>query len=642
MTILSVSGLTLSFGDEPIFRDVSFSVNEGDRLGVIGTNGAGKTSLFRVLVGEVEPDAGSVHFGRDLRIGYLSQSTAIDSKGNGASPMSYLLGAFSEILSLEGRIREVEWELADGEGKPEEAIAALSAELNVLHRRYHEGGGATVRGRCRATLLQMGFNENELELPIAALSGGEATRLVLSRLVLEEPDLLLLDEPTNHLDATTLSWLEGFLASYRKTVLVISHDRYFLDRVTNKTLLLERGEGRLFPGNYSKCRLLIAEESASRDRRYKEQQKEIARIEANIEFQRRCGQAHNFVTIRAKEKQLSRIERVEKTKAPEQSIRLAFSGEASGEEVLGVKGLTFAYRGAAPLLSDLSFSVGRGERVLFLGDNGSGKSTLLRLLVGELAPSAGRIAFGYHVIIGYYDQENRGLSGASTVLDELAAAYPAMTNTELRSALARFLFRGDDVTKRISELSGGERARLTLCKLILKGANVLVLDEPTNHLDIGSREALEEALIEFDGTVLAVSHDRYFIDRVATRILELSSAGVRDYPLGESENPYATYLTLAALSRAEAPKAPPTAAEGKKDGRREEYEERKRAAARQRSEKRRMDEARARVPVIEARLDEIAAELFGDASSDYLRAAALDEERAALEEELLTLYELIL
>ena len=640
MTVLSASGLTLSFGDEVIFRDVSFSVNEGDRLGIIGSNGAGKTSLFRVLLGEYEPDAGSVFLAKDLTVGYLSQATALTARGDGTTLFSYLLEGFSDVLALEDTIRETEEALAATPPNEVGRIAALSAALEEAHRRYSELEGATVRGRCRAVLAKMGFGEEEIDRPISTLSGGQVTRLVLSRLVAEEPDILLLDEPTNHLDASALTWLEEFLASYKKTVLVISHDRYFLDRITNKTLLLSRGEGRLFPGNYSKYRLLVAEESAARTRQYKEQQKEIARIEANIEFQRRCGQAHNFVTIRAKQKQLDRIDRVEAVKGPERTIRLAFSGEASGEEVLTVRKLSFAYPGGAPLFSDLSFAVRRGEHILFLGDNGCGKSTLLRLLVGQLDRTEGRIDYGYHVEIGYYDQENRRLTEDATVLEELSMTYPAMTNTELRSALARFLFTGDDVMKRVGDLSGGERARLTLCKLILRSVNLLVLDEPTNHLDIASREALEEALDDFPGTILGVSHDRYFIDRVATRIIELSPSGAVDYPLSETENPYATYLALAARAREE--EVPAVAAAPDKEARREEYEARRREAAKQRSDERRRREAERRVPEIEARLDAIKAELFGEAASDYVRAAALDEEREALEEELLALYELIL
>ena len=638
MTVLSASGLTLSFGDEVIFSDVSFSVNEGDRLGIIGSNGAGKTSLFRVLLGEYEADSGSVFLAKEKSLGYLSQNTALASRASQMTPLSYLYEAFADVLALEDEIALLEEELAAG-GSPD-AVAKRSAALEEAHRRYREAEGGAVRGRCRSTLLRMGFAEDELSRPIATLSGGQATRLVLSRLVVTEPDILLLDEPTNHLDASALEWLEEFLAAYKKTVLVISHDRYFLDRVTNKTLLLSRGAARLFPGNYSKYRLLEAEEIASQTRRYKEQQKEIAKIEANIEFQRRCGQAHNFVTIRAKQKQLDRIDRVEAVKAPEKNIRLAFKGEASGEEVLTVRRLTFAYPGSAPLFSDLSFAVRRGERVLFLGDNGCGKSTLMKLLVGNLERTSGRIDFGYNVEIGYYDQENRRLSEDSTVLDELAAAYPAMTNTELRTSLASFLFTGDDVFKRVGDLSGGERARLTLCKLILRSVNLLVLDEPTNHLDIASREALEAALDDFPGTILAVSHDRYFIDRVATRILELAPDGARDYPLGESENPYATYLTLRAIRKGEgvAEKAPPE----EKEARREDYEQRKREAAKRRSDEKRLEAAKRRVPEIEARLEAIEAELFGEAASDYVRAAELDREKQALEEELLALYELTL
>ena len=640
MTVLSASGLTLSFGDEVIFRDLSFSVNEGDRLGVIGSNGAGKTSLFRVLTGELEADTGSVFLARDMTVGYLSQSTVLSARADRTTLFSYLLESFADILALEERIGELEAALATAN---EADAIPLSSSLEAAHRRYNEGGGATVRGRARSMLLKMGFSESEIERPISSLSGGQVTRLVLSRLMMEEPDVLFLDEPTNHLDATALSWLEDFLSSYKKTVLVVSHDRYFLDRVTNKTLLLSRGEGRLFPGNYSKHRLLLAEEEASRTHRYREQQKEIARIEENIAFQRRCGQAHNFVTIRSKQKQLDRIERIEKEKPPEKSIRLSFSGDASGEDVLSVRKLSFAYPGAVPLFSDLSFSVKRGERLLFLGDNGCGKSTLLRLLALEAPLTEGRIEYGYHVEVAYYDQENRRLSEESTVLDELASTHPTLTNTELRSALARFLFDADDVVKQVKDLSGGERARLTLCKLILKKVNLLILDEPTNHLDIASREALEGALEEFSGTILAVSHDRYFIDRVATRIIELSPAGVRDYPLAESENPYATYLALSARSREamnEAPKTAPEAAE--KAERREEYEARRREAARRRADEKRIREAERRVPVIEARLDEIKSELFGEAASDYLRASELECEREALEEELLGLYELIL
>ena len=643
MTVLSASGLTLSFGDEVIFRDVTFSVNEGDRLGVIGSNGAGKTSLFRVLLGEYEADAGSVFLAKEMTVGHLSQNTALSARGDDTTLYSYILEAFADTLALEERIAALEEELSTAPPADGERIATLSAALEEAHRRFREAEGATVRGRARAILLRMGFGESEIDRPISTLSGGQATRLVLSRLLAEEPDILLLDEPTNHLDATALAWLEEFLSSYKKTVIVISHDRYFLDRVTNKTLLLSRGEARLFPGNYSKYRLLLAEEIASQTRRYREQQKEIARIEANMEFQRRCGQAHNFVTIRAKQKQLDRIDRVEKVKAPEKSIRLAFSGEASGEEVLTVRKLSFAYPGGKPLFSDLSFAVRRGEHILFLGDNGCGKSTLLRLLVGQLDRTAGRIDFGYHVEIGYYDQENRRLSEDATVLDELAMTYPAMTNTELRSALARFLFDADDVMKRVGDLSGGERARLTLCKLILKNVNLLVLDEPTNHLDIASREALEEALEGFDGTILAVSHDRYFIDRVASRIIELSPSGAVDYPLSESENPYAAYLALRAASHeAEEPPAETVTVADEKAARREEYEARRREAAKRRNDEKRLAAARERVPVIEARLDAIKAELFGEAASDYLRAAELDREREALEEELLALYELIL
>ena len=641
MTVLSASGLALSFGDNVIFRNLSFSVNQGDRLGIIGSNGAGKTSLFRVLLGEYEKDAGSVFLAKEMTVGYLAQNTALSARSEDKTLYSYLLEAFCEVLSLEDRIALLEEELSATAAEDTAKIASLSASLEEAHLRYREGEGAAARSRCRSILLHMGFTEEEILRPISTLSGGQVTRLVLSRLMAEEPDLLLLDEPTNHLDADALFWLEEYLASYKGSVLLISHDRYFLDRITNKTLLLLRGEGRLFPGNYSKARLLMAEELASQTRQYREQQKEIARIEANIAFQRRCGQAHNFVTIRSKEKQLGRMERVEKVRPPERSIRLSFSGEMSGEEVLTVKRLSFAYPGSPPLLKNLSFAVHRGERILFVGDNGCGKSTLLKLIVGQLMPTEGRVELGYHVDIGYYDQENRRLSETATVLEELASSYPSMTQTELRASLARFLFSAEDVGKCVGDLSGGERARLTLCKLILRSVNLLVLDEPTNHLDIASREALEEALTAFEGTILAVSHDRYFIDRVASRIIELSPNGMTDYPLGKSENPYAAYLALREAHKSREP-VQDAAATSEKESRREEYEARKRDAAKQRADERRLEAARRRIPEIEARLDELSRELFGEAASDYLRAAALENEREALEAELLTLYELVM
>ncbi len=639
MVILSASNLSLAFGENTVLDGVSFSVNEGDKLGIIGSNGAGKTTLFRLLLSELAPDCGQVYLAKGKSVGYLSQSTALFAKSSDKTPLSLMYEAFSDILGLEDEIASLSEELQNTPAEKTGRIASLSASLEAAHRRYAEGGGAEARGRCRSMLLRMGFRENELSLPIASLSGGQATRLSLCRLLIGEPDILFLDEPTNHLDADALSWLEEFLIGYKKTVLLISHDRYFLDRVTNKTLKIERNHARLFPGNYSKARLLEAEELASQTKRYKEQQKEIEKIEKNIAFQRKCGMEHNFVTIRSKQKQLDRMEKVERVKGPERTIRLSFSGEESGNDVLTVKNLSFSY-GEKPLLHELSFFVRKGERILFVGDNGCGKSTLMKLLIGALPKRAGRIEFGYNVEIGYFDQENRLFSEEKTVFEEIADTYPAMKNEEIRASLARFLFFAENIDKRIASLSGGERARLTLCKLILKKTNLLILDEPTNHLDIGSREALEEALLDFPGTILAVSHDRYFIDTLSTRIIELSPSGAKDYPLFGSENPYAAYLSLREASRTEA--SVPKKEDEEKQKRRESYEEKRKKEAERRAAERRVEAAKKKAPLLEARLSEIDEELFGEAASDYIRAAALIEEKQKIEEELLSLYELIL
>lgn len=641
MVAISATGLSLSFKDRPILEDVTFSLNEGDKLGIIGVNGVGKTTLFRLLLSELTPDAGQIYLAKDKTVGYLAQNAALTSRTSEETPLDVMYGAFSELFALEDKIEKLEAELQTAAAVNDQpTIGRLSGELDAALRRYRDGGGETARARCRSMLLRMGFTEEESGRPLSTLSGGQSTRLVLCRLLISEPDILFLDEPTNHLDADALAWLEDFLRSYKKTVLLISHDRYFLDRVTNKTLKISRAHARLFNGNYSTARLREAEEEASQTRQYREQQKEIARIEANIAFQRKCGMAHNFVTIRSKQKQLERIRRVEQVAAPEKNIRLAFQSEDSANEVLTVKDLCFSYTDNAPLIDGLSFAVRRGERVLFLGDNGCGKSTLIRLLLGQLAKKSGRIEFGYHVSIGYFDQENRRFTEENTVLEELHSTYPAMKNEELRSALARFLFRAEDIEKRVSELSGGERARLALCKLILRKVNLLVLDEPTNHLDIGSREALEDALADYPGTILAVSHDRYFIDRLATRIIELTPAGAVDYPLSETENPYAAYLALRAARQPAAATDDPK--RDTRETRREDYEARRREQARKRSDEKKIEQAKKRAAHLEERLAEIEKELFGAAASDYVRAAALDEEKQKAEEELLGLYELLL
>ncbi|MBQ7315340.1 MAG: ATP-binding cassette domain-containing protein [Clostridia bacterium] len=643
MIALSCSSLTLSFGTDVILKDISFSVNDGDRVGVIGVNGAGKSSLFRMITGQYTPDSGAVYIQKGHTVGVLEQNADLSALPASETVLGYMYTAFPSLLAMEKDIEALELRLASTAHEDADTIARLSAQLNDANRRFADAGGLEFRGRCRSTLLRLGFTEALLSQTIATLSGGQYTRLSLARLLATEPDILMLDEPTNHLDIDALAWLEGFLSTYKKTVLVISHDRYFLDRVTNKTLMLRFGQGKLYNGNYSFSKREQEADAAATEKRYKEQQKEIARIRANIEFQRRCNREHNFVTIRSKEKQLARMEKVELVRPDPKSIRLRFSEEEqSAGEVLAVKDLSFSYPGGAPLLCHMSFLIKRGERVFFLGPNGCGKSTLMRLFNGRLTPSSGSITLGYNIKIGYYDQENRGLDESLTVFGEMRREYPQKTDLELRSTLALFLFGAEDMEKPIAALSGGERARLTLAKLILKKVNLLIMDEPTNHLDIGSAEALEEALAAFDGTVIAVSHDRYFIDRLATRIIEpdpVKESGVIDYALWDTDTPFDEYMRLREVRQQDllAVQASTTVTDSRAD-----YEQKKREQAARRSMEKKLARAKERITELEMRLTELEGELFGSAATDYVRAAEIDTEKCAIEEELLSLYELVM
>ena len=643
MIALSTQDVCLAYGTDVILKDISFAVNDGDRVGIIGVNGAGKTSLFRIIAGVNEPDSGAVYIQKGHTVGMLEQNPNLTALPGEVTCLEYMYTAFPELLELESAIVRTETLLAQAANKNDHDLAVeLTERLTEQNRVFAERGGLEFRSRCRGMLMRLGFEEALINQRIRTLSGGQYTRLALARLLATEPDILMLDEPTNHLDIDALEWLEGYLASYKKTVLIISHDRYFLDRTTNKTLHIQYSKAKLFHGSYTQCKEQQEAEAASLEKRYKEQQKEIARIKANIEFQRRCNREHNFVTIRSKEKQLARMDLVELAPKAPKDIRVRFTAEEeSAGDVMEVKDLAFDY-GAKPLIRNLSLLIRKDERVMFLGPNGSGKSTLMRLMNSMLVPKAGRITLGYNIKIGYYDQENRGLDDSKTVFEEMHDEYPEKKDLELRSTLALFLFGADDIDKRISTLSGGERARLTLAKLILKKVNLLIMDEPTNHLDIGSCEALESALIAFPGTIIAVSHDRYFINQVATRIIELdpsSDKGMRDYDLEDYDDAFNEYMRMRQIIKE---RNSQVAVSVKSQDSKADYEERKRENAKKRSEERRIQKAKERIPELEQRLEELDEELFGEAASDYVRAAEIDAEKTKIEEELLELYELVI
>ena len=622
MIAISCDNISLSFGAETILEDVSFSLNEGDKMGIVGVNGAGKSTLFHIIGGEYTPDSGSVYISRGKEVGFLAQQP-IFSHNN--TLLEEMLAAFAPLIEEERALSELQRQLEAGDH-------TLADRYAAAHDRFTKNGGYEFRGRCKGMLKSMGFDESLWNTNVSALSGGQKTRVALSRLLLREPDILLLDEPTNHLDMDTLYYLEDYLRNYRKTVLVISHDRYFLDRVTNKTLEIENGRSKLYNGNYSAYVEQKRNDREIQERHYKNQQKEIARIEAYIEQQRRWNRERNIIAAESREKQLAKMERVEKPSALPESIRLRFekSGE-SGNDVLMLRGLSKSYPGKA-LFHDVNLLIKKNEHAFLLGSNGCGKSTLLKVIMGRVPPDSGEVEYGYNVQVGYYDQEIQQLTDSNTVLDELWNAYPNLTQTQIRNALALFLFKGDDIGKEVGVLSGGERARLTLVKLILSSMNFLILDEPTNHLDISSREALENALLRFDGTILAVSHDRYFINKLANRILSFEGGeGLADFRGNLDE--YLAYKS----SRASAETV--SAVTEEPSDSKKSYMEAKKNQSEQRKFERKVRMTEEAIEKLEAELEEISAAMEGEAAADYKKITELAARQSEAEQKLSALYE---
>ncbi len=639
MISISTKSLAYRIGTRDILTDVTFSLEEGDRLAVVGVNGSGKSTLLRMLCGEYTPDEGEVYIAKEKVIGMLHQDDAFNVLSLDAANtivdetvLGQIYAIFPELCRAEIRLAEIQKQLDETPDDDTVMLNRLSSEYESLNTRYIDGGGLHYKSRCRSILKELGFGEETFDMPVAKCSGGQRTRLALARLLSREPDILILDEPTNHLDTETMVWLENHLAAYnqKKTIILVSHDRLFLDRVTNKTLDIEHKVGKLYKCGYSQY--VIEKEAYRREweKKYEIQQKEIARLEAYIEQQRRWNRERNIIAAESREKAIARMEKIEKPKELPKSIRfsLSSSGE-SGNDVAYAKNLTMGF-GNNILFRDLNFLVKKRDRLFISGPNGCGKSTLIKLLLGQLEPISGEIEFGYNVTVGYYDQENQNLDENNTVLDELWNAYPNLTQTEIRNTLALFLFRGDDIEKEVSVLSGGERARLTLAKLILSKMNLLILDEPTDHLDIESREALENALLSFDGTIIAVSHDRYFTKRLATRFVDLGENG-RDFRGTYDE--YLLYQQNRASEVETFAKYEPAESTQK-----EEYIERKKKGAEiRRIEKRKAEVAR-EIKKLEQQLIDIDDELFGDAAADYIRAAELTDLKTTTEDRLMQLY----
>lgn len=523
MPALSVRNLTMTFIERNLFTDVSFDVEERDKVGFIGANGVGKTTLFKILNGEISPVSGTVTFSKNVRPGYMEQHACNNPR---ADVYHELLSVFDYLSDMETEISALAHQIDNKSGNLDELVERQT----MLIEQFERAGGLTYKSRTRSALLGLGFSENDFTMPVGNLSGGQRSKLCLAKLLLSQSNMLLLDEPTNHLDIDAIAWLEGFLRDFKGAMIIISHDRYFLDNVTNKTIELEHNRAMVYTGSYSEFVKKKESVNESLKNKYEHDLKEIKRIEGIVEQQKRWGQAHNFITAASKQKEADRIK--DGLVAPEselETMRMHFEPRCeSGNDVLICKNLAKSFDDKQ-LFKNVDIHIRKGERVFIIGGNGCGKTTLFRILTGKTPMNSGEYDYGANVEIGYFDQMQQNLDLSKTALDEVWDTFPNMTQTEVRSALASFLFKGDEVFKPLSKMSGGERARVSLLKLMLKGSNFLLLDEPTNHLDASSREELEKTLLDYSGTMLIVSHDRYFINKIADRILLLTNNGVKEY-----------------------------------------------------------------------------------------------------------------
>lgn len=521
--ILSCDNISKSFGAEDILKEISFHIEDHEKAAITGINGAGKSTLLKIIVGEITPDGGAVHFPKDKQLGYLAQRQ--DFEGS--------RGIFDELASVKEDLHDIERQIRDLElamkSASETELPGMLDKYTRLTKEFEDGNGYAIRSEVTGILKGLGFQESEFGTSVDVLSGGQKTRLSLGRLLLSKPDLLLLDEPTNHLDLRSVAWLETYLKNYKGAVIVIAHDRYFLDRVATKIIEIENGSASTFAGNYTNYASLKGKLREEQVKAYLNQRKEIQRQEAVITRLKSFNREKSIKRAESREKALAKVSRLEKPIDLRDEMRIRLTPAVqSGNDVLTIDRLSKSYPGHK-LFSDVSFTIHRGERVAIIGDNGTGKTTLLKIITGREDAVSGLVTRGSNVTIGYYDQEHQVLHYEKTLFDEISDTYPDMSQTLIRDTLAAFLFTGDDVFKRVEDLSGGERGRLSLAKLMLSEANFLILDEPTNHLDMVSREILENALNDYDGTVLFVSHDRYFINRTATRVLELSGNAFTEY-----------------------------------------------------------------------------------------------------------------
>lgn len=519
--LLQCSNISKSFGTTSILKDITFKIEDQEKIAIVGVNGAGKSTLMRIIAMQESYTGGDIYKAKETTIGYLTQESNLHPE---QTIYNEMLQVFEDIIRMENRLRELEYQMSTTT-----SLDAIMKEYDDLSHRFNELDGYSYQSRIKGVLKGLGFEENDFDTPIHSLSGGQKTRVSLAKLLLIRPTLLLLDEPTNHLDTKAITWLESYLKNYPHAVIVISHDRYFIDQVCSSILEIEHGKSKLYKGNYSYYVSKRQKDKEIALKHYENQQRIIKKQEESIQLLRSFNREKSIKRAMSKEKQLEKIERIEKPENDPENIRLRFDPlMQSGYNVLELEDVAFGYQ--TPLFEHLNLDVKRGERIALIGPNGIGKTTLFKLILNQLTPTHGTIHFGSHVMSAYYDQEHTSLNPHKTIFNEIQDDYPRMNNTQVRSLLATFQFKNDDVFKEIHMLSGGEKGRVVLAKLLLTRANLLILDEPTNHLDLASKEILEDALLDFSGTVLFISHDRYFINKVATRIVEMRPNELIHFP----------------------------------------------------------------------------------------------------------------
>lgn len=635
--ILSCQNISKAFVENQVLKNVSFHIEDHEKAAIVGINGAGKTTLLRIIVGEMTPDDGQVVLAKDKTLGYLAQNSTVDTSH---TIYEELLSVKADLLRLEEKIRECENDMKHADG---DALEDLMKQYTSLTHAFETGGGYLYRSELVGVLKGLGFTEDEFSKPVATLSGGQKTRVALGRLLLQNPDLIILDEPTNHLDMTSIAWLETYLLNYKGAVLIVSHDRYFLDRIAGKVIEIDQSKATTFMGNYSDYAVKKEQLRVAAWNAYMNQQRDIKHQEEVIEKLKSFNREKSIKRAESREKMLDKIEVIEKPSEVRTDMKLTLTPRIlSGNDVLTVEHLSKSFD-SHKLFTDVNFEIKRGEHVAIIGDNGSGKTTLLKILNGLVPADQGTFRLGSNVEIGYYDQEHHVLHSEKTLFEEISDDYPYLNNTQIRNVLAAFLFTGEDVFKRISDLSGGERGRVSLAKLVLSNANFLILDEPTNHLDIMSKEILEDALNGYEGTILYVSHDRYFINRTAHRILDLTEGQFVSY-VGNYDYYLEKHDTVMAAIEANAPQnADADSAVAAKAAESEvklDWKAQKEEQARLRKKENDLKKCEEKIAELEARISEIDTEMSDPAiGTQVAKLQELSKEQTACQEQLEKLYE---